>query len=93
MGGGTTVGNPGDELTGNKVGIMGGGTVAEDMYENGHKIGIMGGNESSSSEATPPPSERTEPVNGEIHIVFIEVPEKNSAPPPYKPNTTPLMNP
>ena len=54
---GTTVGNPGDELTGNKVGIMGGGTtvhgqgdinkqvgvmaggaVAEDMYENGHKI-------------------------------------------------------
>jgi hypothetical protein len=76
-----------------QVGVMGGGTVAEDMYENGHKIGIMGGNESSSSEATPPPSERTEPVNGEIHIVFIEVPEKNSAPPPYKPNTTPLMNP
>ncbi|MDT3698099.1 MAG: DUF6550 family protein [Thermincola sp.] len=93
MGGGTTVGNPGDELTGNKVGIMGGGTVAEDMYENGHKIGIMGGNESSSSEATPPPSKQPEPVDGEILIVFLEVPEKNSIPPPYKPNTTPPTNP
>lgn len=93
MGGGTTVGNPGDELTGNKVGIMGGGTVAEDMYENGHKIGIMGGNESSSSEATPPPSEQPEPVDGEILIVFLEVPEKNSIPPPYKPNTTHPTNP
>ena len=79
---GTTVGSPGDELTGNKIGQMGEddtppsekstpapgtkavidgkpsvwipgfgwiedngggnvGTVAEDMYENGHKIGIM----------------------------------------------------
>lgn len=47
-GGGTTVGNSGDKLTGHKVGIMSrdsGGTVAADMYENGHKIGIMGGNE------------------------------------------------
>lgn len=50
---GAAVGNPGDELTGNKVGIMGGkvgskgdihkqvgimggATVAEDMYQNGH---------------------------------------------------------
>lgn len=40
MGGGTMVGNPCDELTGNKVGITGGGTMADDMYEDGHKIGI-----------------------------------------------------
>ena len=60
---GTTVDNPGDELTGNKagimggatvgsngdinkqVGIMGGGIVADDMYENGNKIVIMNGDE------------------------------------------------
>ncbi len=93
MGGGTTVGNPGDELTGNKVGIMGRGSVAEDMYENGHKIGIMGGSEPPPREATPPASEQLEPVDGEIHIVFVEVPEKNSTPPPYIPDTTPLPNP
>lgn len=144
---GTTVGNPGDELTGNKVGQIGGGTtvhgkgdinkqvgimgaedapptnnepapgakkyiddklhvwvpgfgwiedegggsvgiVAKDMYENRHKIGIMSGSESPPREATPPASDQLEPINGEIHIVFVEVPEKNSTPPSYKPETT-----
>lgn len=143
---GTTVGNPGDELTGNKVGQMGGGTtvhgkgdinkqvgvmgggdappsnsdpapgtkeyidgnlhvwvpgfgwieysgkpsvgiVAEDMYENGHKIGSMGGSESLPRDTTPPTTEQPEPIDGEIHIVFVEVPKKNSTPPPYKPDT------
>lgn len=128
MGGGTTVGNPGDELTGNKVGIMGRsdvpsvntepapdtkkyiggkphvwvpsfgwvedqgggsiGTFAEEMYENSHKIGIMGGSKSYTRESSSPASGQLEPVEGEIHITFVEVPEKNSAPPPYKPDTT-----
>lgn len=90
-GGGTTVGNPGDKLTGNNVGIMGAsssGTIAEDMYENGHKIGIMSGSESPSSVTIPPASRQLEPIEGEINIVFVEVPEKNSTPPPYKPDTT-----
>lgn len=133
MGGGTTVGNPGDELTGNKVGIMGEndksisnaesapgtkryidgklhvwipgfgwvkdqgggsrGTVAEDMYENGLKIGIMGGSTTPPSETVPPASGQLEPIDGEINIVFVEVPEKNTTPPPYKSDTTPPTNP
>ncbi len=52
--GGSTVGNPGDELTGHKIGIMGGGTVAEDMYESGDKIGIMGGEETPTEKIAPP---------------------------------------
>lgn len=39
---GTMVGNPGDELTGNKVGIMGGATVGSDGDIN-KQVGIMGG--------------------------------------------------
>lgn len=39
---GTTVGNPGDQLTGNKVGIMGGATVGSDGDIN-KQVGIMGG--------------------------------------------------
>lgn len=128
MGGSTTVGNPGDELTGHKVGSMGSadasptnnepasgtkkyingklhvwmpgfgwieysdepnvGTVAEDMYENGNKIGSMGGEEPQDSNASSPPTEQPESTGDEIHIVFVETPEKNSTPPPYKPDTT-----
>jgi hypothetical protein len=131
---GTTVGNPGDELTGNKVGQMGGGVtvhgkgdinkqvgvmgggdappsnsdsvpgtkkyidgtlrgkpsvgiVADDMYENGNKIGSMGDGESPPRETTTPATEQLEPIDGKIHIVFVEVSEKNSTPPPYKPDT------
>ena len=90
MGGGSTVGNPGDELTGNKVGIMGGGsggTVAGDMYENGNKIGSMGGEEPQNNTSSPPTEQPTS-NDDEIHIVFVETPEKNSTPPPYKPDTT-----
>ena len=147
-GSGTTVGSPGNELTGNKVGQVGGGTrvdgkgdinkmvgimgtgdapvqekhkpvpgsktvidgkpyiwvpgfgwiedngrgstgtVAKDMYENDHKIGIMGGSESPPREAAAPlVPEQPEPVEGEIHIVLVEVPEKNSTTPSYKPDT------
>jgi len=144
---GTMVGNPGDDLAGNKVGQMGGGVtvhgkgdinkqvgimgagdapasnsdpapdtkkyidgklhvwvpgfgwieysgkpsigiIAEDMYKNGHKIGSIGGSESPARDTTPPAVEQIEPTGDEIHIVFVEVPEKNSTPPPYKPDTT-----
>lgn len=89
MDGGSTVGNPGDELTGHKVGIMGGGTVAEDMYENGHKIGIMNGAESEPSNSTQPPAEIPEPT-GEVIYVPLQPPvTKDSTPPPYKPNGEP----
>ncbi|WP_459998497.1 DUF6550 family protein [Paradesulfitobacterium aromaticivorans] len=63
------------------------GIVAEDMYENGHKIGSMGGSEVPPRESTPPASGQLEPIDGEFHIVFVEVPEKNSTPPPYNPDT------
>lgn len=39
---GTTVGNPGDELTGNKVGIMGGGTTVHGKGDINKQVGIMG---------------------------------------------------
>lgn len=89
MGGDTMVGNPGDELTGNKVGIMGEGTVAEDMYENGHKIGIMGGDESELHETTAPPAEQPESTGDVIYIEFQPTPTKDSTPPPYKPVEVP----
>ncbi len=92
MGSGTTVGNPGDELTGNKVGQMGGTTVGGKGDIN-KQVGIMGDEKHPPSETTPPALGQMEPVDGEIHIVFVEVPEKNSTPPPYKPDTTPLKNP
>ncbi|MDA8229363.1 MAG: hypothetical protein M0T74_16990 [Desulfitobacterium hafniense] len=104
---GTTVGNPGDELTGNKVGqmdgatvgsngdinkqvgIMGGGTVAEDMYENGHKIGIMGSEESAPHETTAPPAEQPVPTGDDIYIELQPPVTKDSTLPPYKPGEAP----
>lgn len=64
------------------------GTVAEDMYENGHKIGSMGSEEPPIRDTTPIPVEQPEPTGDEIHIVFVEVPERKSTPPSYKPVTT-----
>lgn len=40
---GTMVGNPGDQLTGHKVGIMGGGTTVDDKGDINKMVGIMGG--------------------------------------------------
>jgi len=87
--GGSMVGSPGDELTGHKVGIMGGGTVAEDMYESGVKIGSMGGEEHPVEKAAPPSAELPKPEGKVIRIIQVETPEKNSTPPDYKPNTIP----
>ncbi len=104
---GTTVGNPGDELTGNKVGQMGSatvgsngdinkqvgimseGTVAEDMYENGHKIGIMGNEESAPHETTDPPGKQPVPTGNVVYIELQPPVTKDSTPPPYKPNGEP----
>lgn len=104
---GTTVGNPGDELTGHKVGvmggrtvgskgdinkqvgIMGGGTVAEDMYETGHKIGIMDGGGSASNNASPPAYTELKIIGDVIYTEFQPPVTKNSTPPAYKPNGEP----
>jgi len=83
-----TVGNPGDQLTGNRVGIMGGGTVAEDMYENGNKIGIIDGGECPSSEPASPPAE-PEYTSDVIYIELQPPVTKDSTPPAYKPNGEP----
>jgi hypothetical protein len=40
---GTMVGNPGDQLTGHKVGIMGGGTTVDGKGDINKQVGIMGG--------------------------------------------------
>lgn len=104
---GTMVGNPGDQLTGNKVGtmggamvgsggdinkmvgIMGGGTVAEDMYESGHKIGIMGDDESASSSTSPPTCAEPEITGDVIYAPIQPLVTKDSTPPAYKPNGEP----
>lgn len=39
----TTVGNPGDQLTGNKIGIMDGGTMVDGKGNINKQVGIMGG--------------------------------------------------
>jgi len=103
---GTTVDNPGDELTGNKagimggatvgsngdinkqVGIMGGGIVADDMYENGNKIVIMNGDECPQSAPTAPPAEPE--ITGDVIYVELQPPvTKDSTPPANKPNGEP----
>ncbi len=40
---GTMIGNPGDQLTGHKVGIMGGGTTVDGKGDINKQVGIMGG--------------------------------------------------
>lgn len=86
---GTMVGNPCDRLTGHKVGIIGGGTVAENMYENGHKIGIMGGDNFAPSNSLSPPPKQPE-ITGDIIYTELQTPvTKDSTPPAYKPNGEP----
>jgi len=55
----------------------------------GHKVCIMGGDEPHAKKVTPPQAELPEPEGEVIYIQFVEVPEKKSTPPDYKPNTTP----
>lgn len=68
---------------------MGGGTVAEDMYENGHKIGIMGGDESAPSNVSPPAYAEPEITGDVIYAPIQPLVTKDSTPPAYKPNGEP----
>lgn len=61
---GTTVGNPGDELTGNKVGIMR-GTVGSDGDIN-KMVGIMGGSDASDNSNLAPGTKKY--IGGVLHI-------------------------
>lgn len=65
---GTTVGGPGDELTGNKVGQMGGGTVVDGEGDINKMVGIMGADDTSPSEqSTPAPGSKTV-INGKPYV-------------------------
>jgi len=62
------------------------------MYENGNKVGIMGGEDELSeklSTTAARPETCPDPAGEVINQTINEVPEKNSTPPDYKPNTTP----
>lgn len=66
----------------------GGGSVAEDMYENGNKIEIMGDDECPSSAPTAPPAEPE--ITSDVIYVELQPPvTKDSTPPAYKPNGEP----
>ena len=57
---GTMVGSPGDELTDNKVGQMGGGTIVDGKGDINKQVGIMGADDTSPSEkSTPAPGSKT----------------------------------
>jgi hypothetical protein len=75
---GTTVGNHGDELTGNKVGIMGGATV-HGKGDISKQVGIMGGVESAPSNTSPPSSEQPEPT-GDVIYTELQLPVTKDAP-------------
>ncbi|OQB26108.1 MAG: hypothetical protein BWY11_00058 [Firmicutes bacterium ADurb.Bin182] len=62
---GTTVGNPGDELTDNKVGIMG-GSVGSDGDIN-KQVGIMGSGDEAPANATPIPGTKKY-IDGVLHV-------------------------
>lgn len=83
----TTVGNPGDQLTGNKVGIMGGGTTVDGKGDIHKQVGIMGGDECPSGTPDPP----VEPeITGDVIYIELQPPvTKDSTPPANKPNGEP----
>lgn len=74
------------------VGIMGGGTVAEDMYESGVKIGIMGGDETVPNSASPPTYTEPEITGDEIYVPLQSPVTKDSTPPAFKPNGEPYIH-
>ena len=59
---GTIVGSPGDELTGNKVGQMGGGITVDDEGDINKIVGIMGADDT-------PPSEKSTPAPGSKAVI------------------------
>lgn len=59
---GTMVGSPSDELTGNKVGQMGGGTIVDGKGDINKQVGIMG-------EDNTQPSEKHNPAPGSKAVI------------------------
>ena len=88
MGGGTIVHGKGD--INKQVGIMGVGTVAVNLYENGNKIGIMGGEECPSNNSTSTLVEQPEIIADVMYVPIQPPVTKNSIPPAYKPNGEPI---
>lgn len=79
------IGSPDDELTGNKVGQMGGGTTEHGKGDINKMVVIMGADDA-------PPSTHSEPlpdVGEVIGQTINDVPLKNSTPPSEKPTPAP----
>lgn len=62
---GITVGNPGDQLTGHNVGIMGGGTVGSNGDIN-KQVGIMGGGDAPANSDPAPGTKKY--TDGVLHV-------------------------
>jgi len=63
---GKTVGNPGDELTGNKVGIMGGGTTVDGKGDINKMVGIMDGGDAPANSNPIPGTKKY--IDGVLHV-------------------------
>lgn len=87
---GTMIGSPGDELTGNKVGIMDGGTTVGGKGDIAKQVGIMGGAESAPSNTSTPTSAEPEIIGDVIYVPLQPPVTKESTPPAYKPNGEPI---
>ena len=65
---GTMVGRPGDELTNNKVGQMGGGTIVDGKGDINKQVGIMGADNTQPSERHNPAPGSKAVVNGKPSV-------------------------
>lgn len=63
---GTTVGNSGDQLTGHKVGIMGGGTTVDGKGDINKMVGIMGGGDAPANNDPAPGTKKY--IDGVLHV-------------------------
>ncbi len=63
---GTTVGNSGDELTGHKVGVMGGGTTVDGKGDINKQVGIMGSGDAPANDNPVPGTKKY--IDGVLHL-------------------------
>lgn len=63
---GTMVGNPGDQLTGHKVGIMGGGTTVDGKGDINKMVGVMGGGDAPANNDPAPGTKKY--IDGVLHV-------------------------
>lgn len=63
---GTMIGNPGDELTGHKVSIMGGGTTVDGEGDINKKVGIMGGGDAPANSNLVPGTKKY--IDGVLYV-------------------------